>query len=262
MNDYKHIAFEIENGVAYIEINNPPVNVLHSTTILELSQCMDGLSERSDVKAIVITGRGKFFVAGADIKEFEPIIGDEARGTELSIAGQSLFNKIERFKKPVIAAINGICLGGGLELAMSCHLRLAANEAVMGLPELKLGLIPGYGGTQRLARITGKAKALELILTSRSIDGQEAQRIGLVNQSVPSGELTDTAKRFAEEIVSDKSAVSISATLEAVTRGMEIPLEEGLKLEAQLFGNLFGTADMKEGVRAFIEKRKARFIDK
>lgn len=262
MNDFTNVNLKIDNRVAYVEINNPPANALNTETVNGLAKCVDFLSECSDVKAIVISGQGKFFVAGADIKEFKEAFGDEKKGEEMAKAAQTLFNQIEQLKKPVIAAINGACLGGGLELAMSCHIRLAAHDALLGLPELKLGLIPGYGGTQRLARITNKAKALELILTSKFIKGEEAAQFGLVNQSVPLEELIPAAKQLAEAIAAEKSAVSIAAALEAVTQGLETSLEEGLKLEAKLFGELFGTEDMKEGVLAFIEKRQAQFKDK
>lgn len=253
---------QIEKRVAYVEINHPPVNALNSKLIRELTQCIDELAENADVKAIVITGQGKFFAAGADIKAFASLFGDESGATALATEGHALFQKLESLRKPVIAAINGICLGGGLELAMSCHMRFAANEAVLGLPELKLGLIPGYGGTQRLARLTNKAKALELILTGKSVQGEEAERIGLVNRAVPATELMASVKQLAEEMASGKSAVSIEAALEAVTRGLELAPEEGYRLEAQLFGKLFGSEDTKEGVTAFIEKRKAQFRDR
>ena len=259
---FENIKFKVENRVAYITINNPPANALNSPTIHELSECIGYIAESDEIKSVIITGAGKFFVAGADIKEFKVAFGDEQKGEEMAKAAQCLFDRIEQLKKPVIAAINGACLGGGLELAMSCHLRLAAHEALLGLPELKLGLIPGYGGTQRLARITNKAKALELILTSKPIKGEEAERIGLVNQSIPLEELIPTAKQLAESIAAEKSAVSIAAALEAVSQGLETSLEEGLKLEAKLFGELFGTEDMREGVLAFIDKRQSQFTDK
>lgn len=261
MNNFTNIDLHINNRVAYVTVDNSPVNVLDEATLHGISDCIDFLSENSEAKVIVITGRGKCFVAGADIKEFQSCLGNASLGEAKARAAQSLFNKIENLPKPVIAAINGACLGGGLELAMSCHLRVAANEAVMGLPELKLGLIPGFGGTQRLSRLIGKSKALELILTSRMIKGPEAQIIGLINYAVPLEEMLIYAQTLAETIAKEKSAVSMAAAIKAVNMGMEGTLEEGLALEANLFGSMFITEDVKEGLLAFMEKRPAAFID-
>lgn len=262
MSVYSQLDVRIDNKVATVEVRNAPANAITSVMLRELTQCFEELEARADVKSIIVTGNGKFFVAGADIKAFVPLIGNADAGERLAIAGQTAMDRIARFPKPVIAAINGICLGGGLELAMSCHLRVASLDAVMGLPELKLGLIPGFGGTQRLARLLPKAIALELIVTGRSIGGQEAERLGLVNAAVPAEELMPRARRLAELFAQERSAGSISAAIEAVTRGTERSLEEGLALEAKLFGQLFATADMKEGVSAFLEKRTARFEDR
>ncbi|WP_234293239.1 enoyl-CoA hydratase [Fictibacillus sp. FJAT-27399] len=262
LKEFTNVSVNIENRVAYIAINNPPANTISSATVMGLSQCFDYLVMEPEVKAIVVTGEGKFFVAGADIKEFTTAFDDKEKGRTLSVKAQTVLNKIEQLSKPVIAVINGACLGGGLELAMSCHLRIAADEAKLGQPELNLGLIPGFGGTQRLPRLTNKAKALELILTGQFIDGKEAERIGLVNKSVPLSELMYEAKRLAEAIALNKSQLSISATIESVNKGLEVTLEEGLEIESDLWANLFSTEDMKEGVNAFMEKRKARFQDK
>lgn len=260
--DFKNINLKVENRVAYIAINNPPANAMSSETVSGLSASIDYAASEPEVKAIVITGEGKFFVAGADIKEFVPAFDSEEKGKALSVNAQAVLNKIEQLKKPVIAAINGACLGGGLELAMSCHMRIAADEAKLGQPELNLGLIPGFGGTQRLARLTNKAKALELILTGQFIGGKEAESIGLVNKSVPLAELMNEAKQLAEAIALNKSQPSVTATIEAVNKGLETTLDEGLEIEADLWAKLFTTEDMKEGVSAFIEKRKAEFTDK
>lgn len=257
-----NVYLTVENRVAYITINNPPVNAMSTKTIDDLSVCVDYAAREAEVKVIIITGNGKFFVAGADIKEFTSAIDNKEKGKALSVKAQMVFNKIEQLTKPVIAAINGACLGGGLELAMSCHFRIATNEAKFGQPELNLGLIPGFGGTQRLPRIVNKSKALELILTSQLVDGVEAEKIGLVNKSVPLSELMAHAKQFAEMIALNKSQPSIAATIEAVTKGLETTLEKGLEIEANLWAELFVTEDMKEGVNAFIEKRKAVFKDK
>jgi enoyl-CoA hydratase len=256
-----NVNLTVENRVAYITINNPPVNALSRKTIDDLSVCVDYAAHEAAVKAIIITGNGKFFVAGADIKEFKDAFDNKEKGRSLSVKAQMVFTKIEQLTKPVIAAINGACLGGGLELAMCCHFRFAAHEAKLGQPELNLGLIPGFGGTQRLPRIVNKSKALELILTGLSIDGIEAESIGLVNKSVPLTELMAHAKQFAEIIVLNKSQPSIAAAIEAVTKGLETTLEKGLEIEADLWAELFATEDMKEGVNAFIEKRKAVFND-
>ncbi|WP_214878394.1 enoyl-CoA hydratase [Exiguobacterium sp. ERU653] len=259
---FSNIKVKVENHVAYLFLNNPPANVISSETVNGLSDCVDYVAEEPNIKAVVITGEGKFFVAGADIKEFVSAFDSEEQGKSLSVNAQTVLNKIEQLHKPVIAAINGACLGGGLELAMSCHMRIAADEAKLGQPELNLGLIPGFGGTQRLARLTNKSKALEMILTSKIIGGKEAESIGLVNKSVPLAELMDEAKQLAETIALKKSRSSIAATMEAVNKGLETTLEEGLAIEANLWAGLFTTEDMKEGVNAFIEKREAEFQDK
>ncbi|MEK5442982.1 enoyl-CoA hydratase-related protein [Fredinandcohnia sp. FSL W7-1320] len=260
--EFTNVNLKIEDRVGIVYIANPPANALNSDTINGLSDCIDYLDRKvSGVKVIIITGEGRFFVPGADIKEFKTAIGDVEIGEVMAKKAQALFNKIEQLEKPVIAVINGACLGGGMELAMSCHMRLAAEDAVMGQPELNLGLIPGFGGTQRLPRLTNTAKALELILTSEFIKGKEAENIGLVNRSYPYKELMKEAIKLANKIANEKSAISIAATLKAVNTGIKKDLYEGLELEARLFGEMFGTKDMEEGVLAFVEKRKANFID-
>jgi len=257
--EFTNIDLKVENGVGYVSINCPPANTLSTTTISSLSKCMDYIETNQSIKAVVITGEGKMFVAGADIKEFTDAFHDKEKGKALSVDAQAVFSKIEHLTKPVIAAINGACLGGGLELAMSCHLRIAANEAKLGQPELNLGLIPGFGGTQRLPRLTNKAKALEIILTGQFLSGVEAERIGLVNKSVPLAELMDEAKKLAESIVLNKSSQSIKAAITAVNEGFATTLAEGLEIEAEQWAKLFTTEDMVEGVNAFIEKRKPVF---
>jgi enoyl-CoA hydratase len=256
---FTHLHVRIQNRVGYITINNPPVNVLNRLAIAELHECFDSIQENPEIKAVIVTGAGKCFIAGADLKELAEAFDDQAKAEEMSRAGQRLFAKIENSHKPVIAVINGICLGGGLELAMSCHLRISADEARLGLPEMKLGIIPGYGGTQRLSRLTNKAKALELILTGEFISGTEAEKIGLVNHSVPSDDLMPKAVALAEGIALERSAVSVKRAMEAVLAGFEMTLEEGQSLESKYFGELFMTGDAKEGIMAFLEKRKAEF---
>lgn len=262
LSEFTHFKIELNNRVATIYVDNPPANALSSETIRELSSCIDYVSTELKPKAVILTGNGKFFVAGADIKEFQQGFGNEKTGEKMAKAAQAVFYKIESLDIPVIAAINGACLGGGLELAMSCHLRIAAKEALLGQPELNLGLIPGFGGTQRLPRLTNKAKALELILMSKNVNGEEAEKLGLINKAVEAEQVLMEAKKWAFTISSKKSSVAISATLKAVTKGLDNSLDEGLSYEAELFGQIFGSEDMQEGVRAFIEKRNSQFKDR
>ncbi|NWQ43429.1 enoyl-CoA hydratase/isomerase family protein [Bacillus sp. EB106-08-02-XG196] len=260
---FSNVKLKVENNIAFIFVDNPPANALNSHTINGLKECIHFINqEDSRIKVVIISGEGKFFIAGADIKEFVPAIGNSQTGEEMAKRAQALFSEIEKMEIPIIAAINGACLGGGLELAMACHMRIAADDALLGQPEVNLGLIPGFGGTQRLPRLTNKAKAIELILTGDFIKGPEAERIGLVNRSCPSEFLMDEAIKLANKIANERSAKSVAAALYAVTKGTKVELEEGLDLEAGLFGKLFNTDDMKEGVTAFVEKRKPNFIDK
>ncbi|SFE53501.1 enoyl-CoA hydratase [Alteribacillus iranensis] len=259
--NFEKIKVEVEESYAIVYINNPPANALNTETIRELSSCIDHLASQENVKAILLTGEGKFFIAGADIKEFQDGFNKAEVGKTMAEEAQAVFQKIENLSIPVIAAINGACLGGGLELAMSCHMRIASHEAVIGQPELNLGLIPGFGGTQRLPRLTNKAKALELILLSKNVKGEEAEKLGIVNKSVDKEDVLQEARQWAETIATQKSASSVAATLKAVTNGLNNGLTEGLQEEAHLFGGLFETEDMQEGVTAFIEKRKPVFKD-
>lgn len=261
MKPFSLIQVKVENNIAYMTLNNPPVNALNEKMMGEIGQCMDQLNKDSDVRAVILTGTGSFFVAGADIKELTLLFGQEEEAKKAAERGQALFTKIEQSQKPVIAAINGACLGGGLELAMSCHMRIAAHEAKLGLPETKLGLIPGYGGTQRLTRLTNTAKALELILTGQFIDGQEAERIGLVNHSVEADQLLEKTEETAV-LIAQKSRLSVKAAMQSVLAGREKLLGEGLALEAEQFTELCVSQDVHEGVKAFIEKRPAAFQDR
>ncbi|WP_309090792.1 enoyl-CoA hydratase-related protein [Domibacillus sp.] len=260
MKPFSLIQTKVENKIAYMMLKNPPVNALNERLLEELEQCIDELNNNPSVRAGILTGDGSFFVAGADIKEFTSLFGQVEEAKKAAQKGQALCIKIEQSEKPIIAAINGACLGGGLELAMSCHLRIAVHEAKLGLPETKLGLIPGYGGTQRLTRLTNTATALELILTGRFIDGREAERIGLVNRSVEADQLLQEAAGIAE-LISQKSRLSVKAAMQAVFGGAELPLENGLALEVEQFGALFASQDVQEGVTAFIQKRPAVFRD-
>ncbi|MFZ5924029.1 MAG: enoyl-CoA hydratase/isomerase family protein [Bacillota bacterium] len=246
-----------DEGVAVVTIDRPPVNALNFQAVSELSSVFDELACSSDVAVVILTGKGeKAFVAGADIKEF-PGLTRQA-GIEMAMRGHALMSKIATFGRPVIAAINGLCLGGGCELALACDLRVASEAARFGQPEVNLGLIPGYGGTQRLPRLVGPAVAKELLFTGSTIDAQEALRIGLVNRVVPHSELMNACFDLARTILS-KAPVAVGLAKRAVDEGMQVQLEEGLELEARYFGDACATEDMREGVQAFLEKRKPQF---
>ena len=266
MSEWQYIRTQVEDRIAVLTIDHPPVNSFNKQVITELDEAIDQLLADDEVKAIVITGGGtNAFVAGADIPEIKELLEnpgeDYGAAREFLERGQRVFLKIERATKPVIAAINGFCLGGGLELAMACHMRICSDRARLGQPEINLGLIPGWGGTQRLARLTNKGKAIELILTGDMITAQEAYRIGLVNKVVPAGAVLKEARDLARKIVS-KSKFPIAAALQAITEGLETTIEEGLKIEADQFVGLASTEDIREGVTAFLEKRQPKFQDK
>lgn len=262
MTEREFIKLKIAERVALLTIDRPPVNALSSKAMEEISQAIQELEGNPEVKVIVITGEGKnmTFVAGADIKEIAALKNPE-EAEQIAKKGQSILNRIEQLKKPVIAAINSVCLGGGNELAMACHMRIASDRARFGQPEINLGIIPGFGGTQRLARIAGESKARELILSGDMITAQEALRIGLVDRVVPDGELLRQALGFAKKLAA-KSSVALEKTLEAVRVGFEKTLQEGLQFEAKLFGKIAESQDMKEGVSAFLEKRQPKFQDR
>lgn len=266
MAQWQSIRTEVEGQVVLLTVDHPPVNSFNRQVVTELDQAVDQLVMDDEVKAIVITGAGtNAFVAGADIPEIKALLdhpeGDYAEAREFIERGQAVHLKLETCDKPVVAAINGFCLGGGLELAMACHMRICSDRARLGQPEVNLGLIPGWGGTQRLSRIVGKAKALEVILTGDMITAQEAYRIGLVNKVVPAGAVLKEARGLARKIAS-KSRFPIAATLRAVTRGLEVPVEEGLEIEKEQFVGLAETEDIREGISAFLEKRQPEFKDR
>ncbi|MDI7275819.1 MAG: enoyl-CoA hydratase-related protein [Anaerolineae bacterium] len=261
MADLQYVKVSIEDRTAILTIDHPPANAFNTQTVLDLAAAFEAVSKNPEVKTIIITGAGQFFVAGADINEIAAIKGPEEAKTVV-VKGHELFSAIEASPKPVIAAINGrFCLGGGNELAMACHIRLAEDGVRFGQPEINLGIIPGWGGTQRFPRYVGKGKALELLLTGDMINAQEAKRIGLVNNVVPVGEVVKAAKDLAKKINS-KGALAVAAILRAVNQGMETTLEKGLELEADEFSQLCATEDMREGVNAFLQKRQPRFQDR
>jgi enoyl-CoA hydratase len=266
MAERQYVKVSVEDRIAILTIDHPPANAFNEQTVRDLASAFDEVSADPEVKAIIITGAGQFtFVAGADINEIKDLI-DLSRAskepkTDLILEGQQLFNRIEKSTKPVIAAINAICLGGGLELAMACHMRIASDTARFGQPEVNLGLLPAWGGTARLPRLVGRGKAIELTLTGDMITAQEAARLGLVNKVVPAGQVVKAARDLAKKINS-KSAVTTAAILEAINHGMECALEEALRLEADKFVYLCSTEDGFEGVCAFLEKRQPKFQDK
>ncbi|HDQ72018.1 MAG TPA: hypothetical protein ENN19_07965 [Chloroflexi bacterium] len=266
MAEWQYIRTEIEEQIAVLTIDHPPVNSFNAQVVTELGAAVDDLLDDDAVKVIIITGGGtNAFVAGADIPEIKALLENPGEDYEAARQflerGQGTFLKIEQASKPVIAAINGFCLGGGLELAMSCHMRICSDRARLGQPEINLGLIPGWGGTQRLTRIVGKGKAAELILTGDMITAQEAYRLNLVNKVVPSGAVLKEAQGLARKIAS-KSKFPIAASLEAITEGIKVPIEEGLNIELEQFVGLADTEDIREGVNAFLEKRQPEFKDR
>jgi enoyl-CoA hydratase/carnithine racemase len=258
------IRYTVEDKVAVLVIDHPPVNALNPQTLQELGEALDELNANPAVKAIVITGGGQLaFIAGADLGVIGGIVKSRnlAEGTAMIELGQSVFNKIENSNKPIIAAINGVCLGGGLELAMACHLRVCGDRARLGQPEINLGIIPGWGGTQRLPRIVGAAKATEMILTGDQITAQQAMQLRLVNMVVPGGEVMRQAKGLAAKIA-NKSAVSVAAAMAAIRAGLDADLPDGLAAERKQFDVVTASDDALEGVSAFLEKREAKFSDK
>lgn len=261
MNQYHRVRLTMEERIATIIMDHPPVNALDAQTISDLEEAFEEALHNADIKVIIITGAGQLaFVAGADIRELDKLETPEP-AKAFALKGQTLFNKIEASRKPVIAAINGACLGGGNELAMACHIRIAGENARFGQPEINLGIMPGWGGTQRLPRLVGRGKALEWLLTGDIIHAQEAYRIGLVSQVVPPERLMETAQALARKIAS-RSAIAIAAILDAVEKGLAGSLRQGLLYEADRFAGLVETEDMHEGVRAFLEKRTPIFRDR
>jgi enoyl-CoA hydratase len=259
--NFENILVSSENGIGQITINRPSkLNALNVATIQELHDAFQSLDEKPETRVIIITGEGeKAFVAGADISEFANFSVEE--GAQLSQQGQELlFDFVENLKTPVIAAVNGFALGGGLELAMSCHFRIASDNAKMGLPEVSLGVIPGYGGTQRLPQLVGKGRAMELIMTAGMIDAETAKTYGLVNHVVPQTELLEFTKGIASKIIRN-SPVAIGKAIKSINDNYKDGVD-GFKTEIKNFGKCFGTEDFKEGTTAFLEKRKPTFSGK
>jgi enoyl-CoA hydratase len=258
---YENILFEKKDSIAYITFNRPKVlNALNRKTVEELRDALLEARDDSSVRVVILTGAGeKSFVAGADISELAQ--RTPVDGKDFSLFGQSVFHLLETLGKPSICAINGFALGGGCELALSCTIRLASKTAKLGQPEVKLGIIPGYGGSQRLARLCGKGVAHELCLTGEMISAEEAQRIGLLNHIYEPADLLPAAEAMAKKIIAN-APLAVKYTMEAIERGVEMPQEEGLFLEATLFGLSCATEDMREGTKAFLEKRTADFKGK
>ena len=259
--DYVNVQLRKEAPLGWIIINRPDkLNALNAETIRELYSAFMSLRDDPEIKSVILTGSGdKAFVAGADIGELASL--DQATGKDYVLEGQELTKLIENFRKPVIAGINGFALGGGTELALACHVRIASENAKMGQPEVKLGLIPGFGGTQRLARLVGKGKAMEIILSGKMIDAQESLSIGLVNLVVPQSDLLSTCASFAGEMIVN-APLALEYSIRAINEGLDRSLPEGLLLEAELFGSACDSEDSKEGTKAFLEKRKANFQGK
>ena len=258
---FENIIYEVKGGIAYVTLNRPEkLNALNRATMLELQEAFALAKKEKSAQGVILTGAGpKAFAAGADIGELTKMTPVAAK--KFAIDSQAILGAIEHFEKPVIAAVNGFCLGGGNELAMACHLRWASKKAKFGQPEVGLGLICGNGGTQRLARLVGRARAIELIISGNMIDAEEACRLGLVNHVTEDERLIAACEAFLQTVFS-KSQVAVSLSLEAVNRGMNMSLEEGIALEASLFGLACSTEDMKEGTTAFLQKRKAEFKGK
>jgi len=258
---FENLLYEKKDGIAYITFNRPKVlNALNRKTVEELQHALLDARDDATVRVLILSGSGeKAFVAGADINELAQ--QSPVNGKEFSLFGQSVFHLLEIMGKPSICAINGFALGGGCELALCCSIRLASKAAKLGQPEVKLGILPGYGGSQRMARLCGKGAAHELCLTGEMISAEEAQRIGLVNHVYEPAELLPAAEAMARKII-EKAPLAVKYCMEAIERGVEMPLEEGLFLEATLFGLCCATEDMREGTKAFLEKRAVQFKGK
>ena len=257
---YEFLTFAVADRIATITVNRPDkLNALNDATIAELGKAIDEVRSRGEIAGAIVTGAGRAFVAGADIAELSSQTPGIAKAR--AQGGQAVFRRYETSPKPVIAAVNGFALGGGCELALACHIRIASDKAKFGLPEVKLGTCPGFGGTQRLARLVGKGRAIQLITTAEMIDAAEAYRIGIANKVVPGEELMNAATEMMRTILAN-GPLAVSVAMEAVDRGLEMSLDEGMVLEANHFALLASTEDMQEGMKAFLEKRTPEFRGK
>ncbi|PYF08972.1 enoyl-CoA hydratase [Ureibacillus chungkukjangi] len=254
------LSWKVEEGVAIVTIQRPPANALSRGLILEVDEMLSTVENDDAIRVIVLHGEGRFFSAGADIKEFTEVSSGE-EFSKLASSGQKVFERLETFSKPVIAAIHGAALGGGLELAMACHIRYVSEDAKLGLPELQLGLIPGFAGTQRLPRYVGVAKAAEMLFTSEPISGAEAVQAGLATRAFPAEELLAKSLEIAKKIAL-KSPVTLKATIDMLQFGKHPAYYDGVKAEADSFGTVFESQDAKEGIQAFLEKRMPTFTGK
>lgn len=257
---YQNLKVSVKDFVAVMILSNPPVNALSANVLMELKNAFESMKDDANVRAIVLTGEGAVFAAGADIKELQNLKSAK-EAEELSKKAEVILEVIENFSKPVICAINGFCLGGGNELAMACHIRIAGDRARIGQPEINLGIMPGMGGTQRLPRLISKSKAFEMLLTGDPISAQEAKAIGLVNAVVPESMLMNHATGIAKKIA-QKSLSAVRLIIEAVNKGTQMKLDESLDFESELFGKANADEDAKEGLSAFLEKRQPKFRDK
>lgn len=258
MSDLQHISLAWDGDLAIVTVDRQEkLNALNAEVFTELAEAFDSLRYDDQVRGVIVTGAGeKAFVAGADIGELAKM--DAISGVQVSRTGQEVFRTIERFPKPVLAAVGGYALGGGCELALACHMRMAGENARFGLPEVGLGIIPGYGGTVRLARLVGLGRAVEMALTGEMVDAQAALAMGLVTAVVPRAELLDRAKEVLRKVTRN-GPLAVRMVLESIYRGMDLPLQEGTAVESSLFGLLASTEDVKEGMTAFLEKRKPTF---
>lgn len=256
---YEFLLLDVADRIATVTINRPDkLNALNAQVIGELDRMFTALAAKADVGAIILTGAGRAFVAGADIAEVAAAAGEPAGLAAVAAFGSAVFTRIERLNKPVIAAVNGFALGGGCELALACHIRIASKAAKFGLPETKLGLIPGYGGTQRLPRLIGQGRALQLIFTGEMVDAEQAFAMGLANQVVDGAALMDAARSMAL-MATKNGPLALAHAITAVTQGADLSMDAALALEAEHFGAVGRTADMREGTTAFLEKRAANF---
>lgn len=254
------VTYEVSDRIATITVSRPDkLNALDKATITALGDAIDRARASDDVRGVILTGAGRAFVAGADISQFPTLTERQAR--EFALHGQTVFRRFETSPKPVIAAVNGFALGGGCELALACHVRIASETAKMGQPEVKLGIIPGYGGSQRLPRLVGRGRALQLILTGETIDAPEALRIGLVNAVVPGAELIAAARKMMGAMLAN-APVALALAIETIDQGLDLPIEQAIALEADNFGRCALTEDMREGATAFLAKRAPNFTGK